>query len=335
MNVARKTIGLWLPTRTSLSPISLATPGMWIEELKADFLAALRRTGDFDIVDGLDFRQAYINKGSVFLGDFNFADLDLFFWVGELDRGRGSFHIDLLEAIGEQTIVINDAASLRLALDKLLTQRALSRHGIAVPEYLAVSRTNVAQVEKLIEHKLFILKPRLGTFGIGITRVANFDHLVDILDYSEIDAHFLEECIDCAPEDFMGINIIGGQIVSCYGKERAKFRGWKVLDRDRKGGGMVPKTPLPEQAQLALEVSRAIPLDMLGVDIVRSTATRLSYVVDVNSFPGLYPTLNKCSGHDVAQLFVDLITRKLERRPCSARGEAAATRSMMATAKES
>jgi ribosomal protein S6--L-glutamate ligase len=285
---------------------------MWIEELKADFVATLRRNGDFEIIDGLDFRQAHINKGKVFLGDFNFADLDLFFWFGELDRGRASFHIDLLEAIGEQTIVINNAASLRLALDKLLTQLALSRNGIAVPDFFAVSRANVDQVEKLIERKPFILKPRLGTFGIGITRVTDYDHLVDILDYSEIDAHFLEECIDCAPEDFIGINIIGGQIVSCYGKELTKFRGWKVFDRDRKGGGMVLKTPLPEQVELALRVSQVTQLDMLGIDMVRSSSTKLSYVVDVNSFPGLYPSLNKASGHDVAQLFVDVIMRKLE-----------------------
>lgn len=313
--MARKTIGLWLPTRTSLSPISVEAPGMWIEELKIDFVTRLERRGCFEIVDDLDFRRAHIRNGRVFLGDLDFSRLDLFFWFGEIDRGRDSFHIDLLEAIGERTIVINGAAPLRTALDKLQTQLALVHQGLPVPDFMAVSRANVAQIQERIGTKPYILKPRLGTFGIGITQVSSFDQLVDILDYSESEAHFLEECIDCAPEDFIGINLIGGQIVSCYGKEPAKFRGWKVFDRNRCGGGLVSKAPLPEQARLALEVSRVIPLDMMGIDMVRSRNTNTSYVIDVNSFPGLYPALNKACGHDIVQLFVELVERKLELSP--------------------
>lgn len=309
--MARYTVGLWVPTRTGLSSISIEHPGMWMESLKADFLANLGRQADYEVIDGLDFRRAHIRNGDVYLGDVNFSDVDVFFWFGELDRRHDSYHINVLDAIGRKTRVVNEAPALRIALDKLITQLCLHRHGIPVPEFLAVSRDNLYDVRDLIERKPFIVKPRLGSFGVGIARVASFDQLVDLVDYSEQTAHFLEEFIESSPEDFIGINVIGGKVVSSYGKEPASFRGWKVFDRERRGGHMLPRAPSPEQERMALDVARVTGLDILGVDIIRAASGR-SYVIDVNTFPGLYPDLNEQFGCDVAQLCAEMIARKLE-----------------------
>ena len=300
------TVGLWVPTRARVSPISIEHPGMWMDSLKAEFLSALTRDPECDVIDGLDFRQAHIVNGDVYSGDHNFADVDVFFWFGELDRGRASYDIDILEAIGLKTTVVNRAQPLRIALDKLLTQLHLRRHGIPVPEFYAFSRANVEQLRKVIDGRSFILKPRFGSFGVGITRVQDFDQLVDMIDYSEQTAHFLEELIDTSPEDFIGINVIGEDIVSSYGKQPSCFRSWKVFDRNRCGGGMVPREPSPEQRRIALEVARVVGLDVLGVDIIRSRQGQ-NYVIDVNSFPGLYPTLNAHFECDVPQLCADLV----------------------------
>lgn len=309
--MAQHTIGLWVPTRTNLSPISIEHPGMWMESLKADFLANLARHTDYKVIDELDFRRAHIRNGDAYIGDLNFADVDVFFWFGELDRRHASYHIDVLEAIGQKTRVVNDAPALRIALDKLVTQLCLHRHGIPVPDFLAVSRDNLYDVRKIVERKPFIIKPRLGSFGVGITRVASFDQLVDLIDYSEHTAHFLEEFIESSPEGFIGINVIGGTVVSSYGKEPESFRGWKVFDRERRGGHMVLRVPSPEQERIALDVARVTGLDILGVDIIQSASGR-NYVIDVNTFPGLYPDLNKQFGSDVAQLCVEVIAHKLE-----------------------
>ncbi len=302
-------IGLWLPTRASLSTISIATPGMWLEEMKASFTTALARIPNVTVIDGLDFREARIHNGSIIVDEVDFADLDLFFWFGEIDRAYDSFHISVLDAIGQKTIVINDAVGLRIALDKLATQLQLSCNGIPVPEFFAVTRRNIECMKGPISRKPYLLKPRLGTFGIGITMITSYDQLVDIVDYSEADVHFIEEYIESTPEDFIGINVVGGNIVSSYGKERSKFAGWKVFDRGRRGGGMVDKTPSPEQAQIAIDVYRATKLDLLGVDIVKSRGGR-NFVVDVNSFPGLYPTSTR-SAKDIAEIVVELIAQKL------------------------
>jgi len=316
--MTKRTIGLWVPTRTSLSPISIERPGMWMESLKADFLSALAKHSDYQIIDGLDFRRAYIHNGSVYCDETNFADVEVLFWFGEVDRRHTSYHIEMLEAIGQQTRVVNDGPSTRIALDKLVTQLCLHRYGIPVPEFIAVSRDNLYDVRSIVEKKSFIIKPRLGSFGVGIMQVANFDQLVDLVDYSEQAAHFLEEYIVSSPEQFIGINVIGGTIVSSYGKEPASFRGWKVFDRERRGGHMVPRVPSPEQQKIALAVAQATGLDMLGIDIVQSSESGANYVIDVNSFPGLYPDLNMQFGHDVAGLCVKLISSKLESARASA-----------------
>jgi ribosomal protein S6--L-glutamate ligase len=311
--MTKHTVGLWVPTRSGLSSISIEHPGMWMESLKADFLKALRQRTDYEVIDGLDFRRAHIRNGDVYFQDVSFSNVDAFFWFGELDRHHASYHIDVLDAIGRKTEVVNGAHSLRIALDKLLTQLYLQQHGVPVPEFLAVSRENVNDVRDVIGRKPYILKPRLGSFGMGITRIDNFDQLVDIIDYSEQTAHFIEEFIDSPPENFIGINVIGGAVVSSYGKEATSFRGWKVFDRERRGGHMLPRVPSPEQERIALEVARATGLDILGVDIIKSS-TGQNYVVDVNTFPGLYPDLNAQFGCDVAQLCADVVARKLEAR---------------------
>jgi ribosomal protein S6--L-glutamate ligase len=282
-----------------------------MKAVKTELLAALARNPEYEMIDELDFRHAHIRNGDVYLGDVNFKDLDVFFWFGELDRGYASYHIDVLDAVGHKTKVVNEAPALRIALDKLRTQLHLRRHGVPIPDFLAISRDNVADVRDLVNRKPFILKPRLGSFGVGITRLENFDHLVDVIDYSEHTVHFLEEFIESSPDDFIGINIVGGTIISGYGKQPSSYHGWKIFDRDRCGGGMVQRVPSPEQKQIALKVARVIGLDILGVDIIRSASGR-NLVVDVNSFPGLYPTLNNQFGHDVAQRCVDVIASKLK-----------------------
>jgi glutathione synthase/RimK-type ligase-like ATP-grasp enzyme len=284
---------------------------MWMESVKRDFLAALSRRPEFEVVDGLDFRKAHVRNGNVWLNDRCFDDVNVFFWFGELDRGHSSYDLEVLDAIGGKTKVVNKAASMRIALDKLFTQLLLHRNGVPVPEFFAVSRENVEQIRDVVERKLLLLKPRTGSFGVGITKVANFDQLMDIIDYSEQRAHFLEEFIDYAPEDFIGVNVIGNTVVSGYAKELSKFRGWKVFDRHRRGGGMVAKAPSARQRQIALDVARITSLDILGVDIIHSTSGQ-DYVVDVNTFPGLYPDLNAEFGCDISELLVNVIASKVE-----------------------
>jgi glutathione synthase/RimK-type ligase-like ATP-grasp enzyme len=280
---------------------------MLLETVQHQIVEELRSCPEVEVIEGLDFRRAHIRNGEVMIGDFRFSDLDLFFWFGEIIREYDSFDIHLLDAIAQRTIVMNSGAAVRIALDKLLTQLHLHRAGVPIPDFLVVSRENVGDACGAMNGRPYVAKPRLGSFGIGITSVASHDDLVDVIDYSEKDIHFLEEFVEAGQDGFIGINVIGRNVVNGYAKEASKYRGWKIFDRYRRGGGMVPKRPTPDQERMALCVAETIGLDVLGVDIL-TTQEGKHYVIDVNPFPGLYPEIN---GVAVPSLLVNVILQKL------------------------
>jgi glutathione synthase/RimK-type ligase-like ATP-grasp enzyme len=305
-------LGLWLPTRHSLSTISVKSPGMWLTEFRDSFLEKLKRTQCFELFEDLDFRQATIHHGDVCLGSVHFHELDAFFWFGEIDRELTSFDLNVLDAIATKTVVFNGAAAQRLALDKFNTQLFLQRAGIQVPEYHLVTRENIATARLFFKDKRYLLKPRLGSFGQGIVRLSSFDALLDVVDYSQEKVHFIEEFLQCAPDSWIGVNVIGGKIAFGYTKEFTdRVSGaWKHWDRSRQGGHMRLKQPTPEQAEIALGVRDALGLDFLGVDMIHTQDGR-DLVIDVNTFPGLYPEMFQQAGMDGSQMVVDMLVDRL------------------------
>lgn len=285
---------------------------MLLRAAEREIVEGLRTLPDVDVIEDLDFRRAHIRDGKVMIADMCLSDLDAYFWFGEVTREYDSFDLHILEAISRTTAAINSGTALRIALDKLLTQLHLHKADVPVPPFLVVSRENVEDVRPIVERRQYIAKPRLGSFGVGITRVNDHEQLVDLVDYSQSMVHFLEEMIDAGPDGFIGINVIGGRVVAGYSKDASKYRGWKVFDRQRCGGGMHPKVPTDEQARIALRVAEAIGLDICGVDILTGKDGQ-HYVIDVNPFPGLYPNLDGMNDLKVADLVVRLIASKLSK----------------------
>ncbi|MCR4335196.1 MAG: ATP-grasp domain-containing protein [archaeon] len=304
-----KKIGLWIPARKNYSSISVEKPGYFIQSFKEDIMKILKKQKNTEIIENLDFRKAVVKNGEVFLNDFCFSDLDVFFWLGEIDRSRTSYHIQILETISKTAKVINNPSALKIVLDKYLSQLTLKQNNIRVPEFLLVSQNNLEQVKKQVESKTFIVKPRFGSFGSGIMKLTDYQNLIDIVDYSEQKSHFLEEFIEFDFEDWIGVNVIDGEIIYGYGKEKSKISGWKVFDRERKGGKMILKKPSKEQKKIALQVAKATGLDFFGVDIIKSKHGQ-NYVIDINTFPGLYPEMFAEAKVNGAEHLANLILKK-------------------------
>jgi glutathione synthase/RimK-type ligase-like ATP-grasp enzyme len=306
----KKKVGLWIPSRKGLSTISLEKPGMWLEEFRKGFLNRLKKENGIEIVENLDFRKAVIKNGEAFLNDFCFSDLDLFFWFGEIDRSHESFHLEVLETIAKNTVVVNNPQALKTGLDKFCSQSALKKAGVSVPDFFLVSQDNPEPVRGAVEKKQFILKPRLGSFGSGIMKIRGFQNLVDIIDYSNEKTHFLEEFIEFDFKKWIGINVIGKRLAFSYGKKASEISGWKVFDRKRKGGRMLLRKPSPKQQKLAFQVQKATGLDVFGIDVIQNSEGK-NFVVDVNTFPGLYPDMFKASKLDGAKMLVEMLKSKL------------------------
>lgn len=302
----KKKIGLWLLSRKNFSPVSVEKPGMWIRSFRDDFVKKLKKEKGFEVIENLDFRKAIVKNGEVFLKGFCFSDLDLFFWFGEIERQLDSYHIEILEAISDSTVVVNHPRALKIGLDKFYSQLQLKKSGVTVPDFFMISKNNLEEVRKEIEGRKFILKPRLGSCGLGIMKVSSYQSLVDIIDYSNEQKHFLEEFIEYDLNDWIGINVVNQKVIYSYGKQSSMISGWKVFDRERRGGKMILKKPSKEQEQIALKVGKVTGLDVFGVDIIKSRNGK-NFVIDVNTFPGLYPEMFRAAGIDGAKVFIDLI----------------------------
>jgi len=240
--------------------------------------------------------------------DFCFDELDAFLWFGEIDRSDCSYHIKILEAIGKKCKVINNPEALKIGLDKFTALELLRKDNIKVPDIMFFSNEEIEKARKIFkEWKEVVIKPKLGSFGIGMVRINDEQTFVDVLDYgSKNKTHYVEKYIPNNMDEWIGVNVINCRIIYGYGKEASQIKNWKVQDRTRSGGNMILRKPNEEQRKIALKVGKNLGLDIYGVDIIKGLDKKY-YVVDVNTFPGLYPDLLKKSENDMYKEIVKLV----------------------------
>jgi glutathione synthase/RimK-type ligase-like ATP-grasp enzyme len=187
----------------------------------------------------------------------------------------------------------------------------LQNNGINVPDFILASKDNVEKIVPFIKEKEFILKPRGGCFGLGIVRFNKPEELIDVVDYSSQQTHFLEEFVPNDFDDWIGVNVVGGKVVYGYGKKAETIAGWKVFDRKQEGGRMLLRKPDKEQEKIAIACGKAMNLDIYGVDIIKSSENGKYYAIDVNTSPGLYPEMFSEARVDGAKEIANFIESKL------------------------
>lgn len=305
-------IGLWLPSREKLTRYYLEKPGIFLKEVRDKLVERLEQENGFEFIKGLDFRRAIIKNGEVFLDDFCFSDLDLFFWFGAIDVDLNSYHIEVLKTIKKKTIVVNDPNALFIGLDKFKSLDKLRDNGITVPDTVLLSDESIEDASNLLdEWGEALIKPRFGSYGVGMIRVKDKQTLIDTLDYANQNTHYLERFIPNDVNDWCGVNVINKKVIHGYGKKPEAISSWKIHDRKREGGKMVFKEPDSKQKKIALKVGEVTGLDFFGVDLIKDVNGRY-YVVDVNTFPGLYPDIYEQAELDIFDEFVDCIKRKID-----------------------
>ena len=146
-----KKIGLWIPSRKNYTPISLEKPGYFMESFTKEIIREIEKGKKFKVFNHVDFRNAWCENGKVFLNDFCLSDLDLFLWMGEINRETGSYHLEVLDTLADSTIVVNNPRAVKIGLDKYLSQKTLLKNGITVPDFLLVKSNNLESVEKKIQ----------------------------------------------------------------------------------------------------------------------------------------------------------------------------------------
>ncbi|MFH0971702.1 MAG: ATP-grasp domain-containing protein [Candidatus Micrarchaeota archaeon] len=304
-------LGYWLPSRKGMISVSYEQPGALLDEIKNEFINQLKTRAD--LVEFNDIRKSAIISGHAIYDGTPVENLDAFIWFGEIGKdARREHNAEILKSIERICPVINPVHGYELAMDKYLTSTILSKNGLNVPKFALVTKDNAEDVSNLVaDWGSLLLKPRLGSYGIGIIKIDNPEDLSDYADYMPSGVHFIEQFIPNDPKDWIGINIIGGKHAYSYSKTSESFKGgWKVQDRASIGGKMVLAEPSELQLEIAVKVSKLLDMSWVGVDIITSK-DGTPHVIDVNAFPGLYPEMFLQSRINGPEMMANAVFEKL------------------------
>lgn len=296
-----------------MTGVTYECPGALVKPVRNAFLDYLSANPSINIIKTEDFRKGFVLEGKAIIDGKPIDEIDAFVWFGEIGRDfRREYNLEILKTLEKSMKVMNCTFGYETAMDKYLTSSFLSKNGIPVPKFALVTPENSEQVASEIEGwGPVLLKPRLGSYGIGIIRVDRPSEIVNVVDYAQPSTHHVEQMIPNDPAQWIGVNVIGGKHAYSYRKGPESFyEGWKVMDRQRIGGKMILTHPSKEQLRIAEKAAKLLKMSWVGIDMVMGRDGK-PYVIDVNAFPGLYPEMFEQAGIDGPKMMAEEVFTRL------------------------
>lgn len=194
-------------------------------------------------------------------------------------------------------VLVNGASAIEAVADKLHTLQILGAGGFPIPKtILGKFPVDVDVVERELGFPV-VVKTLRGTRGNGVLLCANreqFNDLANLLDGASPGADFIfQEYIEASHGRDVRVVVVNGRVVAAM-ERRATDGGFK--SNLSLGGHATPFNAPPELEALAIDVSRALGLDVAGIDILLD---RDGYrICEANSSPG-FQGLEKACGVSV------------------------------------
>jgi len=220
--------------------------------------------------------------------------------IGAALPGQGVAVVSHLEAMGVP--VVNRAAAIRQARDKLQTLQILAARGIRFPRTVLARRPG--QFEEALERvggPPVVLKLLQGTQGVGVilaeTRAAAAS-ILDSLWGLRQDVLVQEYVAESAGRDVRAL-VVGGKLVAAM-RRQARTGEWR--SNIHRGGAGTRVELDPAYTHAALVAAEAVGLDVAGVDLLEGRDGPL--VIEVNASPG-FEGLEQVCGIDAAGSILD------------------------------
>jgi RimK family alpha-L-glutamate ligase len=215
-------------------------------------------------------------------GDVALGRLDVREALDGMEEGESD-----LERLADAGIeVLNPAAALAAAHDKLLTARALRRAGVPHPRTWLIGDGAPSPAPELP----LVLKPRFGSWGRDVALCRTADDLgtavaaVATRPWFREHGALAQELVEPLGWDLRVI-VAGGRLVGAARRVAAEGE-WRT--NVSLGGVSLPVEPPPLARKLALQAASAVRGDLVGVDLL-PTAT--AYVVaEVNGAVDFRPS---------------------------------------------
>jgi ribosomal protein S6--L-glutamate ligase len=207
------------------------------------------------------------------------------------------------------SFAVNESVSITRSRDKLRSLQLLSKKGIGLPV------TGFAHSTKMTENLIemvggapLVIKMLEGTQGKGVVLAENKKAAESVIEMLRgLDAHFLvQEYIKEAGGADIRCFVIGDKVVASMKRQGAEGEFRSNLHR---GGSAELIKITPEERSTAIRASKAMGLNIAGVDLLRSNHGPL--VMEVNSSPGL-EGIEKATGKDIAGEIIKFIERAMQ-----------------------
>lgn len=257
---------------------------------------------DFDIIVDRD-----IHKGIKFKGqDMELPKLVLV----RLGAGILPFQLAVVRHFEQAGVpCINGSLPIETVKDKLRTSQILSRSGIAIPNTMMV---RMPIDDKLVENNIgfpCVVKVVTGSYGEGVylcEKKRDYRKLMEFIDnLGNKKTMIVQEYMGERVGEDLRVLVIGGKVLGAM-KRTAPDGDFRA---NISNGGTGENYPLTEEIEfLARETSRALGLDIAGVDLLFD---KNGFVVcEANSNPGFSGFESYCK-IDVADAITEYIKFKI------------------------
>lgn len=212
---------------------------------------------------------------------------------------------------------LNESVAISRARDKLRSLQLLSRKGLGLPITGFAHNTKMTQnLIKLVGGAPLVIKLLEGTQGKGVVLAETDAAAESVIDaFREMDANILvQEFIKEARGSDIRCFVVGDQVVASMMRTAKAGEFRSNLHR---GGTANVVEITAEERQAALDATKALGLNLAGVDMLRSSRGPL--IMEVNSSPGLNG-IETATGKDVAGMIIEYL-EKMDKNSTETKGK--------------
>ena len=226
--------------------------------------------------------------------------------IGATYTFYGTAVVRQFEIMGVYTPATADAISR--ARDKLRSLQILAQRGIGMPvTSFAHSTKDIDGLIDVVGGAPLVVKLLEGTQGVGVVLAETHKAAESVIAaFRQLDANILvQEFVEEAKGADIRVLVVGGKVVAAMERRAGVGEFRANLHRGAKAS---PRTLDERETEIALAATRAMGLEVAGVDMLESA--RGPVVIEVNASPGL-EGIEVSSGVDVAESIIELIERKV------------------------
>lgn len=201
---------------------------------------------------------------------------------------------------------LNESVAITRSRDKLRSLQLLSRKGLGLPVTGFAHSTKMTQeLIKLVGGAPLVVKLLEGTQGKGVVLAETESAAESVIDaFREMDANILvQEFIKEAKGSDIRCFVVGDEVVASMMRTAKAGEFRSNLHR---GGTAKIIEITDEERKAALDATKALGLNLAGVDMLRSSRGPL--IMEVNSSPGLNG-IETATGKDVAGMIIEYLER--------------------------